>query len=398
MLSGDTEAVKEIMDFLQRQNLFCKLVNVDVASHSPQMDHLRIELLRALDGLHPQAASIPIYSTVTGARGDDLAFNAEYWMDNLREPVLFSAAIGQLLSSGHTTFIEIGPHPILLGAIEQSIQSRHPEVRLLPSLRREEPEREVLLRTLAALYTEGFSIAWNNLYPTGGKYVHLPPILWRRQRYWIDAKSATSKNPWHQSQVEGKNSHPLLGDRMNLANSPSTFVWQSEINNKLLWYLEDHRIGDQILFPAAGYIEMALQAAAETGLDHSLELCDFVFKERMILQNGKPRLIQALLSPGQEGGSLFTVYSRTGIEENWILHASATFIQHQAAEGLMEPKRTPPDVIRQQCTAQFTSEAFYIKLQEHGLQYGPGFRAVEHTWCKDNESLGRIRLPESLRI
>ena len=114
VLSGDPETMKEVMDSLQRQNLFCKLVNVDVASHSPQMDHLRSELLKALDGLHPQPARLPIYSTVTGARGDDLTFNAGYWMDNLRKPVLFSDAIGQLLDDGHSTFIEIGPHPILL--------------------------------------------------------------------------------------------------------------------------------------------------------------------------------------------------------------------------------------------------------------------------------------------
>ena len=51
VLSGDPEAVKNVMDSLQSQNLFCKLVNVDVASHSPQMDHLRSELLRSLGGI-----------------------------------------------------------------------------------------------------------------------------------------------------------------------------------------------------------------------------------------------------------------------------------------------------------------------------------------------------------
>ena len=397
VLSGDPETMKEIMDSLQRQNLFCKLVNVDVASHSPQMDHVRSELLKALDGLHPQPARLPIYSTVTGARGDDLTFNADYWMDNLRKPVLFSDAIGQLLDSRHTTFIEIGPHPILLSSIQQSLQPRHLEVRLLPSLRREEPEREVLLGALGALYTDGFSIAWNKLYPTGGKYVHLPPIPWQRQRYWIDTKSASSKNPWHWARVDGKNSHPLLGDRMNLANSPSSFVWQTALDNEVLRFLGDHRIEDEIVFPAAAYIEMALQSAEETGLNNSHELSDFVFKESMILQSGKPRLIQTLLSPEKEGSFLFSVYSRTAPEENWILHASVTFLQNQAADGLVVSIGTPPEVIRQQSTAQYTAEEFYQTLRERGMQYGPSFRAVEYAWSKDNESLGRIRLPESLQ-
>jgi myxalamid-type polyketide synthase MxaE and MxaD len=397
VLSGDPEAVKEVMGYLQSQNLFCKLINVDIASHSPQMDHIRSELLQALDGLNPQSARVPFYSTVTGARGDDLIFNAEYWMDNLRKPVLFSDAIGQLRGSGHTTFIEIGPHPILLSSIEQLLQSRYPQVRLLPSLRREEPERKVLLGSLGALYTEGFSIAWNNLYPTIGKYVHLPLIPWQRQRYWIDTKSATSKNPWHRSREGGKNSHPLLGDRTNLANSHSTFVWQTEIDIKVLWYLKDHRIEDEILLPAAAFIEMALQSAEEIGLNNSHQLSDFVFQERMILQNGKPRQIQALLSTDKEGGFLYSVYSRTGPEENWILHASTTFILTQTTVDMVVPIWTPFDMIRQQSTAEFTGEELYKKLWERGIQYGPGFRAIEYVWCKNNEALARISLPESLQ-
>ena len=213
---------------------------------------------------------------------------------------------------------------------------------MLPSLRREEPEREVLLRTLGALYTEGFSIAWNKLYPTGGKYVHLPSIPWQRQRYWIDTKSATSKYQWHRAQVDGKNSHPLLGDRMNLANSPSAFVWQTEFDNEVLRFLEDHRIEDEIVLPAAAYIEMALQSAKETGLNNSHELSDFVFKESMILQNGIPRSIQSLLSPEKEGSFLFSVYSRTAPEEDWMLHTVVTFILHQAADGLVASMETPP--------------------------------------------------------
>ncbi len=398
VLSGDTESMKEIMDSLQRQNLYCKMVNVDVASHSPQMDLVRTELLMALDRLHPQPAVLTIYSTVTGTRGDNLHFNAHYWMDNLRNPVLFSDAIGQLIDSGHSTFIEIGPHPILLGAIQQCIQPHHPEVRSFPSLRREKPEREVLLKTLGALYTAGFSIAWDKLYPTGGKYVQLPSLPWNRQRYWIETKSAPSKYAPHRHHLNGKAPHhPLLGDRLNLANSPSTFVWHTVIDDKVLNFLGDHRIEGETLFPAAAYIEMALQSAEEAGLHNSHELADFVFKERMIFQNGKPRLIQALLSPVEDDCFLLSIYSRTAPEENWTIHATVSFIQHQVADSLPASMKTPPDVIRQQSTSRYTAEEFYQTLRIHGLQYGPGFRGIEQVWSKDSESLGRIRLPGSLQ-
>jgi acyl transferase domain-containing protein/acyl carrier protein len=397
VLSGDSKAVNEVMESLQRQNLFCKLVKVDVASHSPLMDHLRSELLEVLDGLHPQPAKIPIYSTVTGASGDNLTFDANYWMDNLRKPVLFSDAIEQLLDSRHTTFIEIGPHPILLSSIQQSLRPHHPEVRLLPSLRREEPERKVLLGTLGALYTEGFSIDWNKLYPAGGKYVPLPLMPWQHQRYWMDTKSASSQILWHWSQEEGRNSHPLLGDRLNLANSPLSFVWQTEIDKEVVRFLEDHRIEEEIVFPAAAYIEMALQAAEETSLNKSHELSNFVFEEKMIFHNGKPKSIQALLLPDKEGSFSFSIYSRMTPEENWILHASVNFVQLQTADEWTARMEIPPNLIRQQGTSEFTSEEFYQSLQSRGVQYGSSFQAIQHVWSNENESLARISLPESLK-
>ncbi len=395
VLSGNSESINEIMESLQRQNLFCKPVNVDVASHGPQIDLLRSELQEVLTGLHPQPAVLPIYSTVTGARADGINFNADYWIDNLRKPVLFSEAVSQLLDTGHSIFIEIGPHPILLSSIQQSLKPRHQKISLLPSLRRDEPERRGILKVLGTLYTDGFSFVWNKLYPTGGKYVQLPPIRWLRQRYWIDTTSASSKKTWHWSHKDGQNSHPLLGERMNLANSPSSFVWQTTFDDEVLGFVEDHRIDNEIFFPAAGYIEMALQSIKETGLNNSHELSDFVFQESMILQDGMPRLVQTILSADKEDNFSFSVYSRTNLQENWILHAAAIFIKNNASDDLVVSRETPNDLILQHSSSQFTAEEFYQTLQSRGIQYGKSFRAVQHIWNKEGESLGQVSLPDS---
>lgn len=398
VLSGAPEAIKEVMDTLQRQNTFCKLVNVDVASHSPQIDQLRSELLKALEGLDPQPAKIPFYSTVTGALSYKPHFNADYWMDNLRKPVLFSDAVRQLLDKGHSIFIEIGPHPVLLGSIQQLLQPHHRQARLLPSLRREEQERGTLLKALGGLYTDGFSIAWSAFCLDKGKYVHLPLIPWQRQRYWIDTIPANPNALWHPSPIANRNYHPLLGAQISLANSPSFYVWQTTLNDEVFSFLKDHRIGDEIMFPAAGYIEMALQAAEETGLNKSHELADFYFREKLVLQNRKPATIQTLLSPAENGSLLFSIHSRTSPEENWKLHASVTFLQKEFADGRMASEGPSPEVIQQQSTSQFTAQEFYKILQSRGVQYGPEFRAVQHIWYSNTESLGMISLPESLQI
>lgn len=398
VLSGDSEAIQAIMNRLQGQGLFCKLVNVDVASHSPQMEQVRPALLEVLSGLNPQAAKTPLYSTVSGARGDGLSFDAEYWMDNLRKPVLFSGAIERLHEDGHTLFIEINPHPILLSSIQQSLSTRDQAIRLLPSLRREESAGEVLYRTLGELYTAGFSISWNQLYLGGGKYVPLPLMPWQHQRYWIDTKATGLKKLWQGTREAGGHSHPLLGECIKLANATSSFVWQTTLESDSLRFLNDHRINDEIVFPAAGYIEMALQAAEEAGLKDTYTFLDFAFKEKMTFQDGAARSIQALLSPNEKGGFSFSMYSRNSLKENWIEHASVTIVPTRTDDHLLPQMKSSPTLIRQQPTAQYTGAEFYQTLQRRGVHYGPSFRAIQEVWSKDNESLARLHLPDSLQF
>jgi acyl transferase domain-containing protein/acyl carrier protein len=393
VLSGNTETIGKIKALLEQQQRFCKLVNVDVASHSFQMEGLRADLLDSLNDINPQPLKIPIYSTVTGTAGDDLSFGAGYWMDNLRKPVLFSDAVTQLLESGHTVFIEIGPHPVLLGSIQQTLQQRHRPVRLLPSLRREEPGRKTMLETLAALYTEGALIDWNNVYSARGKQVRLPLVPWQRQRYWLDQPATGSKNLWTRTEQL----HPLLGARLELANAPSSFVWQTFLDETALPYLAEHRVEDETVFPAAGYIEMALQCGKEVGITNAYTLCDFVFKERLVLLSDKPCTVQIQLSAEKDDHYVFRVYSRAAEEEQWVLHASADFLPNEQSESFDDTNKFHYEEVCQQSSLQETPEAFYRRLQSFGLEYGPAFQGVQQVWTKDQRSIGLIRLPEQLQ-
>jgi myxalamid-type polyketide synthase MxaE and MxaD len=149
VLSGDPAALETIREQLRRRYIFCRMGKVDFASHSPQMDPLRADLLQALVGLRPRPVSVPIYSTVTGAVSNGLEFEALYWARNLREPVLFSTAIQQLLEDEHDIFLEISPHPILLSAIQQGFHLR--PRRPCPSCGVRK-KNTVMLGSLGALY------------------------------------------------------------------------------------------------------------------------------------------------------------------------------------------------------------------------------------------------------
>jgi acyl transferase domain-containing protein len=191
VLSGDSTILADLLQKLESQGVFCRWVKVDVASHSPQTGPLCPDLLTALAGLRPGSASISMYSTVTGQAIDGLQLNAQYWVDNLRQPVLFSSALQRLLEDGSNTFIEISAHPLLVPDIQHGIRQLGSTGIVVPSLRRDEAEHAVMLESLGALYTCGHSIDWQRLYVHGGQHVRLPAYPWQRERFWLEEASAT---------------------------------------------------------------------------------------------------------------------------------------------------------------------------------------------------------------
>ncbi|AGC46258.1 polyketide synthase [Myxococcus stipitatus DSM 14675] len=184
VLAGAPEALQQVMARLQARNVFCRAIKVDVASHSPQVEPLLPDLMDVLAGLQPKAARLPVYSTVTGGLTDGMDWDAAYWRRNLREPVLFAPVIQQLLKNNASVFLELSPHPILAQSLERLQRDSGVDGLVLPSLRREEGEMEVLLQSLGALHTAGHPIDWRALFPRGGRCVPLPAYPWQRSRYW----------------------------------------------------------------------------------------------------------------------------------------------------------------------------------------------------------------------
>jgi acyl transferase domain-containing protein/surfactin synthase thioesterase subunit len=187
VLSGETAALEEVLALLQQRNIFVKLLPVNHAFHSPQMEPFQSELVAALQDLNPRPATIRLHSTVTGQKiqGDEL--DASHWGRNIREPVCFAAAIAQLIAEKHTLFVEISPHPILSGYLSQCLRESQQDGTILPSLRRHAEERGTMLGSLGALYSKGYAIDWLKLYPKGGRCVTLPTYPWQRSRYWADS-------------------------------------------------------------------------------------------------------------------------------------------------------------------------------------------------------------------
>ena len=173
VLSGDPAVLAKVTEPLLERGIFCRRVKVGYASHAPQVEPMRADLLAALAGVRPRAAQIPMHSTAWDRRVDGTELDAAYWMANLRSPVRFGAAVRSVLDDGEpTVFIEVSSHPLLVKPIEESIEACDAAAIAVGSLVRKRPDLESLLTALGTVFTAGCDPDWSRLH-TGGRLVSL---------------------------------------------------------------------------------------------------------------------------------------------------------------------------------------------------------------------------------
>ena len=399
VLSGDPVALAEIVEQLQRRDVFCRMVKVDFASHSPQMEPLRGELSQALEEVRPRLSSIPIYSTVLDTVATGSEFDAHYWARNLREPVLFSESTQRLIENGHDVFLEISAHPVLLSGIQQGLHHSGKEGAVLPSIRRDEDEHTVMLRSLGALYSSGYPVDWSQVYSDRGACVRLPSYPWQRQRCWMEP-GADSKYQSEQIPSDSAPKHSLLGRHFESAESAGAHYWELRLDKKVLPYLDDHRIEGIAALPASVYVEMASAAAHQVLGSRAAAIKDIEFHRALFLTDGASPTIQVILAPAADGAASFQVYSRPAEAEQsakaWILLASGKVSPREDRELAPIAEQESLAEFQLRCSEKLSGNDYYRALGESGIQYGPFFQSVTQLWSDGKSVLGELRIPDNL--
>ncbi len=188
-ISGDPAAIADLVESLLAAGTYAIPLEVDVAYHGPGMDRLAVELRDAVAGLAPAASTIPLVSTVTGGPIDGRDLTPDHWARNLRETVRFRDAVDHLAGAGFDLFVEVGPHPTLVGAIGEILRDRGRDGLALGSLRRGLDGPTALRRSIAGLFAQGWPIAWDQVAPAR-RPAALPSYPWQGERHWFAAAPA----------------------------------------------------------------------------------------------------------------------------------------------------------------------------------------------------------------
>ena len=187
VVSGAAAAVRQAVEHCVERGLHGALVDVDYASHSEHVERIRADLMERLGGVTPRPSRVPFFSTLTGALLDqaDTPLDEEYWYRNLRGTVRFADAARAAIDAGHTTFVEVGPHPILSFGIERVLQAAGVEGAALETLSRDRGDQAQLLTAAARAFTTGVDVDWGVLFRgTGARRIDLPTYAFQRRRFW----------------------------------------------------------------------------------------------------------------------------------------------------------------------------------------------------------------------
>ncbi|KAI1755490.1 putative polyketide synthase [Xylaria castorea] len=399
-LSGDAEAISELEEILQDEGTFYRRLKVDRAYHSPHMlpcydPYVASLRQHGIKPLTPEPNGCIWFSSVNNKAIDasTTGLGDVYWAENLTRPVLFSQAISAaLVARPCDVVLEVGPHPALKSPTRSTI---------LDVLGKELPYHGTLMRGRTAVEAMSSAIGylWSYLGPscvdldsyersmTDEKYRYhlmkgLPTYPWNHgTRYWHESRTS------RKLRRQPVSVHPLLGHES--ADSASHHLsWKHLLRVKEMPWLIGHQVQGQIVFPAAGYICAAVEAArhmSETAAPGQgvqlIKLHEFVIHQAIVFIENDAG-VEAAISIVNITSQLpyrvkahFTYSAAVSPEqtEDLVLVASCDIEVElgEADEALLSVrKQEPPHMI------EVDHEHFYAALKDLGYEFSGRFRSL----------------------
>ncbi|MEU0304619.1 type I polyketide synthase [Streptomyces sp. NPDC006175] len=397
VVSGDADALDELLAACTADGIRVKRIDVDYASHSAHVERIHDRLLALLSDVAPRTSKVPLYSTVTGELLDTAGMDAEYWYTNLRRTVRLEETTQVLLHAGHRVFVEISPHPVLAVGLQETLDEAAVDGAVLGSLRRDEGGPDRFLSSLATAHVHGVPLDWTAVFAGHeARRAELPTYAFQNQKYWLPIRNSTSGDP--ASIGLGAADHPMLAAGVALADADG-YLFTGRLSARTQHWIGDHVVMETILLPGTGFVEMALRAAQQVGCDLVEELtleAPLVLPERGAMQ------VQLVVgAPDASGRRSLTVHSRPadlpaeggGLTETpWRRHATGVLANRTATGTPFDLTAWPPAG-----ATELPLDGVYEQAAALGFGYGPMFQGLRSAWQSGEDIYAEVALPEDGR-
>jgi polyketide synthase 12 len=378
VVSGGEDAVSAIAEQLREQGRRVHKLAVSHAFHSPLMEPMIADFRAAARELTVNAPTIPIISNVTGQSAEQDFASAGYWTQHVRAAVRFADSIRFANSAGASRFLEVGPGGGLTSAIEESLAES--DIVSVPILHKDRPEPVSLMTGLAQAFVSGAGVDWRAVLPGAG-FVELPTYAFERQRFWLSSDGAAGDAA---GLGLAPSEHALLGAVVDLPSSGGV-VLTGRLSSASQSWLADHAVGGVVVFPGAGFVELAIRAGDEIGCSIVDEL---MLAAPLVIPATGSVAVQVVVGAADESGTRsVSVFSRGDEHSGWTLHAEGVVRPGEASAGTDMSTwppvgATPVDI-----------DGLYDRLTIRGYGYGPAFQGLTAMWRRGDEVFADVSLP-----
>jgi acyl transferase domain-containing protein len=409
-ISGDESAIDELHGTFQKEGIFARKLKVETAYHSHHMTPIAgsyFEALRDIETLEARQ-DCEMFSSVMGRGVDASELGAAYWARNLVSPVLFSDAVNQMFSQVKTggsavidTVVEIGPHAALRGPVMQTLKHFNiPEMAYHSIVVRGQDGIQTALSCGEALFGLGVSVdihAINNSAKPADNYnsIENPKQLMNLPGYPWDH----SHSYWSESRVSIQHRNRAL-PRLSLVGAPYPSLGQHERQWRTFLriteepWIQDHKMQSSILYPAAGFIAMTIEATrqiADPGkTPHAFRLREIKIDTAVLMNEDVDVECVLQMRPHATGPwfefNISTSTSGMDLQQNCsglIVIEYKSDSESEIESAMTSERRLENEMTRKRyheievmCSDVEDPRSFYRELESAGMNYGPTFQNV----------------------
>ena len=425
--SGDEEAIAELQEKVEQKELFNRKLRVDTAYHSEHMNLVAEEYGANIKTVASQATSGVVFnSSLRGCQVGTEELGPAYWVDNLTSPVRFSEAVECMIKSVDGTaspavdvLVEVGPHAALEGPVKQILKTvggNAVKILYTSTLLRNKDAVDTALQLAATLFVRGADLNFEGInFPVSGVkppslLTDLPKYTWNHStKYWHDSRISER----HRNREFPRND--IVGVLASYSNDLEP-TWRNMIRADDQPWVRHHKMQSMTVYPMAGFIAMALEAAAQRAVMRNVTFDKFDLREVTV---SRPLVIHEVvevetnvqLRAFAEGTRMssdawdeFRIFSWAK-DRGWIEHARGLISVTKRKSNVVDGARQLADSknalilqmakINEACKSNVKPSEMYETLTAIGAEYGTTFQGLENCRASDEHAVADLVIPDT---
>ncbi|KAF8439511.1 hypothetical protein BGX38DRAFT_875482 [Terfezia claveryi] len=437
-VSGDAASIDELQAMLESKGVFTRKLKVETAYHSHHMSVASEEYGLLLETMETKGSFAPgttYWSSVTAGQlthPSELA--AGYWVEHMVSPVRFSEALQAMclvqeedpvMKKQYSVdiLVEIGPHKPLAGPIRQILdklptarnsgKQKTPQITHISTLIRNKNAVSALQETAATLFLHGYSVNFNAVnFPESNfpriVLTDLPSYPWNH-----------TASHWHESRLSKNYRFRRFPRHELLGNPVPDFTeleprWRNVLRLAEIPWVKHHNVQGVIVFPGAGYIAMAIEAAQQLAYltkqtnVKGFRLRDLSFHKALVMPDAAEGIETSfVLRPNGDGTwNEFRVisYQDKGMAIEHCrglisveVEAATPEVGGHAAEVKAAEMRNKQRFELAEGTCNYSPDVkkLYDTMHTVGLHFGEMFRNIQSVKYGSAETLATLFTPET---